>query len=105
MKIRRESQKIQPQILQNVLSPRKLQNVILERCKNAALAFGIELLEQEVFSLCGPKFSHKSDYQFLRGGSDKTSILLSGAKYAIKRPRVRGEEGEVQLETLNQLRD
>lgn len=96
---------IQPRILQNLLSPRALQNVLMERCKQAALNFGVELLEQEVEQLCGLRFAHKVENQYLRGGSDKTSIILGGAKYSFKRPRVRGNEGEVPLATLAQLKD
>jgi len=31
--------------------------------------------------------------------------VVDGAKYALRRPRVRNENGEVDLETLKKLRD
>ncbi len=77
----------------------------MQRAQNAAMALGVELLEQEVESLCGAPFARKNGELYHRGGSDKTSIVLDGVKYAIKRPRVRGEDGEIELETLAKLQD
>jgi putative transposase len=77
--------------------------ILMERCKQAALSFGVELLEQEVESLCGVKFSHKNEAQCHRGGSDWTTIVVGGAKQRLQRPRVRNSEGEVDLEMLAKL--
>jgi transposase-like protein len=95
----------QPRILQNLLSSREVQTKLMESCRDAALAFGVELLNQEVEKLCGSKFSHKTQGQFWRGGSDKTRIVVGGEKIQIPRPRVRGEDGEVELSSLLQLQD
>lgn len=95
----------QPHIFLNLLSSREIQSKLMEQCRDAALAFGVELLNQEVEKLCGSKFSHKSEGQFWRGGSDKTRIVVGGEKIQIPRPRVRGSDGEVELSSLVQLQD
>jgi hypothetical protein len=41
-----------------------------------------------------------SDY---RGGREKTSMVMEGARYALRRPRVRRENQEVELPTLAKL--
>ncbi len=82
-----------------------IQEALLERSKQAAFRLGVELLEQEVTALCGAPFVRKGDELCYRGGSEKSSILLDGARYPILRPRVRNEDGEVSLQTLSQLRD
>lgn len=91
--------------LNSLLSSKQLQNMLMNRAQNAAMALGVELLEQEVQSLCGAPFSRKGEEFFHRGGSDQTSIILDGVKYPIKRPRVRGEDGEVELQMLGKLKD
>lgn len=56
-----------------------------------------DAMEQEVNALCGSKYKpSESDYK--RSGSEKGSVYLEGEKEAIRRPRVRNSEGEVQLE-------
>ena len=56
-----------------------------------------DAMEQEVNLLCGAK--HKpSESEYKRVGSEHGSVYLDGEKEAIKRPRVRTSEGEVQLE-------
>ena len=56
-----------------------------------------DAMEQEVNLLCGAK--HKpSESEYNRAGSEHGSVYLDGEKEAIKRPRVRTSEGEVQLE-------
>ena len=44
----------------SVMNPEALQEALLERSKQAALAFGVELLEQEVEKLCGAAFARCS---------------------------------------------
>jgi hypothetical protein len=90
-------------ILQNLLSSRELQIQLMEDCRNAALSFARVLMEQEVERLSGARFSHKSDGQCLRGGSDKTRIIVGGDKVQVTRPRVRNKDGEVKLSTLARL--
>ena len=98
-------EKNQAQSLHFHLDARELQEELLERCKRAALAMGAALLEEEVSALCGSPFSRKGENLCHRGGSDETSIIVSGAKYRMKRPRVRNENGEVELKTLSKLQE
>lgn len=79
------------------LSETDIQEILLGKMKTAALKLVTSLFEDDVERLCGNRFAHKSDAQFRRGGSEKTSIVVAGAKQPIKRPRVRGADGEVQI--------
>lgn len=90
----------------SLLSADNLQQMLIDRSRNAALALGVELLEQDVAALCGDKYLRKGPDQLChRGGSEESSIILDGARYPIRRPRVRGALGEVQLPSLEKLRD
>ena len=94
----------QAQSLHSFLDSRQLQEEILARCKQPALSMGMALLEEEVAALCGTAFSRKGAELCHRGGSDQTSMIVSGAKYRIKRPRARDAHGEVELKTLEKLK-
>lgn len=87
------------------LTSRDMEAILMERGRLAALSFGLELLEQEVGLRCGRPFERKSGELLYRGGSQKSSILIDGAKHPIYRPRVRNAEGEQELETLSKLQD
>lgn len=95
----------QQSVLQSLLSSRELQIKLMEDCRNAALNFARALMEDEVEKLAGKKFSHKSDHQCHRGGSDQTRIVVGGEKVSVTRPRVRNGKGEVELSTLSRLQD
>ncbi|MFX5817145.1 IS256 family transposase, partial [Acinetobacter baumannii] len=51
------------------------------------------------------RFSRKGENLCHRGGSEKTSLLLDGAKYSMQRPRARRGDEEVELPTLARLQD
>jgi len=51
-----------------------LQKLLKERCKEAALALGMDLLEQEVEERCGKSFSRKGEGLAYRGGSEKGDV-------------------------------
>ena len=85
----------QQAFLNSLLSSRELQVKLMEDCRNAALSFARALMEDEVEKLAGKKFSHKSDDQCRRGGSDQTRIVVGGKRVSLTRPRVRNSEGEV----------
>ena len=88
----------------SVMNPEVLQEALLERSKQAALAFAVELLEQEVEKLCGAVFARKTEGMCRRGGSESTSIVVGNQRTPVVRPRVRNEQGEVVLSTLENLR-
>lgn len=68
----------QQPVLHSLLSSRELQIKLMEDCRNAALNFARALMEDEVEKLAGKKFSHKTDHQCHRGGSDQTRIVVGG---------------------------
>lgn len=87
------------------LEPDTIQTVLLERAKHAALAMAVALLEQDAEALCGERYERKRGGQGYRGGHDQTSVVVAGAKYGIRRPRVRESNREVELPTLAKLRN
>jgi putative transposase len=80
-----------------------MQAVLLERAKQAALAMAVALLEQDAEELCGERYERKREGQGYRGGHGQTSVVVEGAKYGIRRPRVRKANREVALPTLSKL--
>ncbi len=106
MKKVRNIEPIRQRILSpDFLTPRDVENVLMERGRLAALSLGMELLEQEVGLRCGRPFERKQGELLYRGGSEESSILIDGAKYPIRRPRIRSNEGEREIETLTKLQD
>lgn len=95
----------QRQLISETLTSREIQEMLFDRSKQAVLSLGVELVEQEVETLCGRPFQRKHEDLFHRGGSEGSSLVYDGAKYPFVRPRVRSAKGEVQLETLGKLRD
>lgn len=92
--------------LQRELSSIDVQQILLERAKNAILQTAIELMEQDMERLCGVRFGRKSGEDLChRGGSEKTSLMLDGASYSVRRPRARKNGEEVELESLTKMRD
>lgn len=87
------------------LKAESIQEVLLERSRQAALAFGVALLEADAEALCGSRYARKGDELCHRGGSDDTTIVVDGTRQRVRRPRVRDENGEVELPTLAKLRD
>ena len=85
------------------LDANALQGVLLERAKQAALAMAVALLEQDAEALCGPRYTRKGVHQCHRGGSERSAVVLEGARYAVRRPRVRKDNREVALPTLAKL--
>lgn len=87
------------------LDPESLQVLFEERAKQAAFSLGVELLERDVESLCGARYSRKAEGDCYRFGSEQTSIVIGGARYRLERPRIRGVAGEVYPSTLRKLRE
>lgn len=87
------------------LDPESLQVLFEERAKQAAFSLGVELLERDVESLCGARYSRKGEGDCYRFGSEQTSIVIGGARYRLERPRIRGAAGEVYPSTLRKLRE
>ena len=60
-------------------------------------------LEDEAEMLCGKRYERGNEYA--RWGTEEGSIYLGGQKVGIKRPRVRGPQGEVVLKTYEKHRN
>ena len=50
------------------------------------------VIDESVFSLCGPKGKHDPDRQAVRHGTEKGSVVLGGRKVPVRRPRVRSAD-------------
>jgi len=74
------------------------------RLQCAALGVAHGLLLEEMEKLCGKRFSRKGDDLCHRGGSDPGSIILRGQRVKIKKPRVKCNGGDVELESYRALR-
>lgn len=60
--------------------------------------------EAEVEGICGKRYT-RGEVPFSRWGSQSGSIYLGGQQVAIEKPRVRGPQGERQLETYKRFQD
>ena len=88
------------------LSSIDVQKMLLARAKNCVLATALDLMEQDMERLCGAAFARKQDDDLChRGGSERTSLLLDGAKYPMRRPRARKDGEEVELPSFERMRD
>src|SRR5262245_19244730 len=85
------------------LEPGAMQAVLVERAKAAALTMAVALLEQDAEVLCGARSRRKGEGLCQRGGSEPTSVVLEGARYALRRPRVRKNNREMPLPTRVKL--
>jgi transposase-like protein len=62
-----------------------------------------QLLEQERTALAGPRGKHDADRTATRFGYAQGELVLGGRRVRVKRPRVRGAEGEIPLKTWEQF--
>jgi len=81
----------------------QIQKVVHTQLKSAALQMIISLFDEEVTKLCGPAFSRKQDSLYHRGGSDPGSVILHGQRIKVKKPRVKKNGKEVQLDSYQAL--
>ena len=60
----------------------------------AGLAAVMELLERERAALCGMRYRHDRTRSAFRGGHVRSSLVLGGRRVGVRRPRVRGRNGQ-----------
>ncbi len=67
----------------------------------------VELLEEEVVDVVGPKGKHNPERTAVRHGHEAGEVTLGGRRVAVERPRVRSVDGraEVRLETYEHFAD
>jgi putative transposase len=92
--------------LSRELSSIDIQAMLMARAKNAVLSAAVDLMEQDMERLCGSPFSRKQNANLChRGGSERTSLMIDGAKHEMRRPRARKNGEEVELPSLEKMRD
>ncbi len=74
------------------------------KVKASATEYVIQLMNEEVESLCGSLFSHKAKMNLARrGGNEKGSVSINGNRVSITKPRVRKDNKEYPLKTYQNL--
>ncbi len=65
-----------------------------------AEATGLEVMEESVTAVAGPKGRHQPERTALRHGSEAGSVVLGGRRVPVRRPRVRAADwsGELPVE-------
>lgn len=87
------------------LSSEQIQELFLNRAKDAILSTATELLEEDMERLCGKAFERKTRGLCHRAGSEHSSIVLAEGKRRIRRPRARKNGKEVELPSLTAMQD
>ena len=64
-----------------------------------------DMFDQEVATLCGPRYQREREAEAARAGGEQGSIYWNGRRQPVRRPRIRGGKGEVHLESYDALRD
>lgn len=82
-----------------------LRDMVHFRMRGAMLGLVENLFFQEVNRLCGVANSRKNNSLYHRGGSDPGSIYLNGQKVSVRKPRVKNNGKEVELETYSALKN
>jgi transposase-like protein len=103
MKKTTKQESFQLSLVQDTFS--QMRQVVQNQMRGAALALALQLFNDEVEQLCGPKFSRKSEKFCHRGGSDDGSIILHGGNVSLKKPRARKGNEEVVLQSYSALQD
>jgi putative transposase len=83
----------------------QIRELVASQMRGAALELLQGLFREEVERLCGKPFSRKADGGFHRGGSDPGSVILSGQRIKVKKPRVKRDGEEQVLESYAALQD
>ena len=83
----------------------QIREVVTCQMRSAALEMAKNLFDEELDLLCGPKHSRKGTNACHRTGSDPGSIIFQGQRVAIKKPRVKQDGGEQQLQTYSALQN
>ncbi|HEX2458598.1 MAG TPA: IS256 family transposase [Vicinamibacterales bacterium] len=78
---------------------------LLELVVSSGLSVLHTMLEEDRTAICGPRYHHQSKRTACRAGTAASEVALGGRKVAIRRPRVRGEGGEVPLPTFAAFAD
>lgn len=83
----------------------QIRALVESEMRGAMLKMVYALFTQEVDRLCGERFSRKGEELCHRAGSDPGSVLVNGQRVAVKKPRVKKNGAELELETYGALKD
>lgn len=87
-------------------SPRELiRRTLRGQLHEAMVGLVYDMFDQEVETLCGPRYQRDREPEAARAGSEQGSIYWDGRRQPVRRPRVRAGKGEVHLESYDALRD
>lgn len=79
---------------------------LIQNLTSIALMHISEVIAEEVTRLAGPRYAHdSSDSPVHRYGSNPGTVRLAGQKVPLQVPRVRGENGEIPLESYRKFRE
>lgn len=95
--------KIRNNLNKNLLSHEEIRNFLADELKTSVLSIVSDLFQAEVNDLCGDLFQRKNSDLNHRAGSNPGSILLKGQRIKIKKPRVKNQGREIDLNSYNAL--
>jgi putative transposase len=90
-------------IAQNVHD--QMRSLIQDQLRGAAQRLLYDLFDEELTELCGKPFARKIGGLCHRAGSDPGSVLLSGQRVLVRKPRVKRDGQEVELNSYGALQD
>ena len=76
--------------------------IISGRMRSAMLDLAYQLFEEELGQLCGPRYSRN---EYHRAGSDPGSIYMNGQRVPVKKPRVKKDGKDMEVQTYSALRN
>lgn len=83
----------------------QIRDYVEAQMRGAVLATIYELFRQEIDSLCGPAFARKGSQLAHRAGSDPGSILAQGQRFSVRKPRVKRNGKDVELQSYAALQN
>jgi len=109
MKGKRKGSKKQEGILENTGKDLAYEvgNSLFDLIVTLGMASFIEEIEDEVRKVCGDRYKHQSNREYMRWSAHESPVIFGGRKISIRHPRVRNirTKTEKQIETIQQYKD
>lgn len=85
----------------------EIQDSLLEKVISLGIESYLELVEEEITSICGERYKHITGREFGRWSSKETSVTLGGKKVSVKHSRIRNlkENQEREIDTVACYKD
>ena len=71
-----------------------IERSFFDLCIDAGQQVLASMMEQDREDLCGPRWKRAPDRKAGRAGTTQSEVTLGGRRIAVRRPRVRSQEGE-----------